>query len=124
LIPLRPNCVLTMKKHFKEQFLIRDHVSIEGDNVRRYGRITDMTDTSRLHNMYTAQSMDDAVRSYSYEITLDDNDEKIIKYRASELQRNRKYYSKIILKQYLRHTTTREPYVGSPWMVKEQLAKR
>jgi hypothetical protein len=113
-----------MKKHFKEQFLIRDHVSIEGDNVRRYGRITDMTDTSRLHNMYTAQSMDDAVRSYSYEITLDDNDEKIIKYRASELQRNRKYYSKIILKQYLRHTTTREPYVGSPWMVKEHLAKR
>jgi hypothetical protein len=119
-----PKSCTDSEKHFKEQFLIRDHVSIEGDNVRRYGRITDMTDTSRLHNMYTGQSMDDAVRSYSYEITLDDNDEKVIKYRASELQRNRKYYSKIILKQYLRHTTTREPYVGSPWLVKEHLAKR
>jgi hypothetical protein len=122
--PLCLNRVLTVTQHFKEQYLIRDRVSIEGDNVRRYGRITDMTDTSRLHNIYTGQPMDDAVRSYSYEITLDDNDEKVVKYRASELQRDRKFYSKIILKQYLRHTTTREPYVGSPWMVKEHLAKR
>jgi hypothetical protein len=104
--------------------MINDRVSIEGDNVRRFGRITDMTDTSRLHNMFANQSMDDSVRSYSYEITLDDNDEKIVKYRASELQRDRKVYSKIIFKQYLRHTTTREAYVGAPWTVKDHLAKR
>jgi hypothetical protein len=111
-------------QHFKEQFMVNDRVSIEGDNVRRYGRITDMTDTSRLHNMFATQPMDDSVRSFSYEITLDDNDEKVVKYRASELQRDRKVYSKIIFKQYLRHTTTREPYVGAPWMVKEHLVKR
>ncbi|KAH7408643.1 ALG6, ALG8 glycosyltransferase family-domain-containing protein [Phaeosphaeria sp. MPI-PUGE-AT-0046c] len=110
--------------HFKEQFLVNDRVSIECENVRRYGRITEMNDTSRLHSGFLAQSMDDSVRSYSYVVTLDDNDEKIIKYRASELQRDRKVYSKIIFKQYLRHTTTRDPWVGAPWMVKEHLAKR
>lgn len=104
--------------------MINDRVSIEGDNVRRYGKITDMTDTSRIHNMFAGQPMDDSIRSYSYEITLDDNDEKVIKYRASELQRDRKVYSKLIFKQYLRHTTTRDAYVGAPWMVKEHLAKR
>jgi hypothetical protein len=104
--------------------MVGDRVSIEGDNVRRFGRITAMTDTSRLHNMFAAQSMDDSVRSYSYEITLDDTDEKVIKYRASELQRDRQFYSKIIFKQYLRNSTKRGDYVGAPWMVLEHLAKR
>jgi hypothetical protein len=104
--------------------MVGDRVSIEGDNARRSGRITAMTDTSRLHNMFAAQSMDDSVRSYSYEITLDDTDEKIVKYRASEIQRHRDFYSKIIFKQYLRDTTKRDLYVGSPWMVLEHLAKR
>jgi hypothetical protein len=104
--------------------MVGDRVSIEGDNVRRYGRITSMTDTSRIHNMFAGQSMEESVRSYSYEITLDDNDEKIIKYRASELQRDRRFYSKLIFKQYLRNTTKRDVYVGAPWMVVEHLAKR
>jgi hypothetical protein len=46
---------LTITQHFKEQFLINDQVSIEGENVRRFGRITDMNDTSRLHSMFAAQ---------------------------------------------------------------------
>ncbi|KAH3911963.1 hypothetical protein HBH56_119770 [Parastagonospora nodorum] len=111
--------------YFREQFMVGDRVSIEGDNARRYGRITAMTDTSRLHNMFaTTQSMDDSVRSYSYEVTLDDTDEKVVKYRASEIQRDKSFYSKIIFKQYLRDSTRRGEYVGDPWMVLEHLAKR
>jgi alpha-1,3-glucosyltransferase len=91
--------------------------------VRRYGVITAINDNSRLQ-MFAGQSMDDSVRSYSYEVTLDDTEEKVTKYKASELQRDRKVYSKLIFKQYLRHTTTREPWINAPWMVKEHLAKR
>lgn len=111
-------------QHFKEQFMIGDNVSIEGENSRRYGKITDMTDNSRLHNMFTGQSMDDSVRSYTYIITMDDNGESITKYKASELQRDRKVYSKLILKQFLRNTVKRDPWIGAPWMVKDSLAKR
>ncbi|KAH8724273.1 ALG6, ALG8 glycosyltransferase family-domain-containing protein [Phaeosphaeriaceae sp. PMI808] len=110
--------------YFKEQFMINDRVSIEIDNARQYGSITDMIDNNRLQNMFAGQQVDDSARSYSYEITIDDTEEKVTKYKASELQRDRRVYSKLIFKQFLRHTTTRDSYVGAPWMVKEHLAKR
>ncbi|CAO2651643.1 Nn.00g042130.m01.CDS01 [Neocucurbitaria sp. VM-36] len=110
--------------HFKEQFMVGDAVSVEGENSRRYGKITDMTDNSRLHSMFTGQSMDDSIRSYTYVITMDDNGESITKYKASELQRDRKVYSKLILKQFLRNAVKREPWIGAPWMVRDSLAKR
>ncbi|KAL6705150.1 glycosyl transferase [Coniothyrium glycines] len=110
--------------NFKEHFVIGDRVSIENDNSRRFGAIQDITDNSRTHNMFTGQAMEDPVRSYTYVIKMDDNGEVITKYRASELQRDRKIYSKLILKQFLRNTVTREPWIGAPWKVKETLAKR
>ncbi|KAL5119347.1 hypothetical protein ACEQ8H_002834 [Pleosporales sp. CAS-2024a] len=110
--------------HFKEQFIVGDRVSIEGDNARRFGRITAISDTSRMPTMFTAQSMDESIRSCQYEITLDDTEERVVKYRASEIQRDKQVYSKIILKQYLRDSTRIGEYVGSPWTVLEHLAKR
>ncbi len=104
--------------------MVGDSVSIEGENSRRYGKITDITDNSRYHSMFTGQSLDDSVRSYTYVITMDDNGELVTKYKASELQRDRKVYSKLILKQFLRNTVKREPWIGAPWMVKDSLAKR
>jgi hypothetical protein len=109
-------------QHFKEQFELNDRVTIEGENTRREGRITAMND-SQINNVYYSE--DEPMRSFAYEITMDDDpDEKITKYKASELQRDRRVYSKLILKQYLRNTTSRELWVGAPWMVKEHLAKR
>ena len=55
---------------------------------------------------------------------MDDNNETIIKYKAADIQRDRKYYSKLILKQFLRSTVSRESWIGAPWMAKEHLAKR
>jgi hypothetical protein len=104
--------------------MVEDRVSIDGDNVRRFGKITAMTDMSRMHNAFSAQPMDQSNTSYSYEITLDDNDEKVIKYRAADLQRDKDFYSKLILKNYLRYATKRESWVGAPWTVLEHLARR
>lgn len=111
-------------QHFKEQFMLHDRVSIEGEPSRRYGKIVDINDNGRFHSMFTGQAIDDSLRSFTYVIQLDDTEEKVTKYKASELQRDRKVYSKLILKQFLRSTTLREPWVGAPWMVKEHLAKR
>ena len=104
--------------------MVGDRVSVEGENSRRLGTITEMTDNSRLHSMFTGQTMEDSVRSYTYTIKMDDNEETVTKYKASELQRDRKVYSKLILKQFLRNAMTRESWVGAPWKVKDSLAKR
>ncbi|KAI0591513.1 Glycosyltransferase family 57 protein [Pyrenophora tritici-repentis] len=109
--------------HFKEQFMLQDRVFLEGDS-RRFGVITAITDNSRLHSMFTGQSMDDSIRSYTYVITMEDSGETITKYKASELQRDRKVYSKLLLKSFLRNALKREDWVGAPWMVKDSLAKR
>ena len=104
--------------------MVGDRVSVEGEHSRRHGRITDMTDSSRLHNMYTGQHMEDSVRTYTYVVTMDDNGDAVTKYKASELQRDKKVYSKLILKQFLRNAVKRESWIGAPWMVKDSLAKR
>jgi len=103
--------------------MMGDRVFIEGDS-RRFGVITEITDNSRLHSMFTGQSMDDSIRSYTYVITMEDSGETITKYKASELQRDRRVYSKLILKAFLRNALKREAWIGAPWMVKDSLAKR
>ncbi|KAL6150480.1 glycosyl transferase [Exserohilum turcicum] len=110
--------------HFKEHFMLHDRVSVEGDHARRFGQITQITDNSRIHSMFTGQSMDDSIRTYTYVITMDDTGETITKYKASELQRDKKTYSKLILKAFLRNALKREDWIGAPWMVKDSFAKR
>lgn len=84
--------------------------------------IKSMTDTSRLHSMFNGQLNED-FRSYTY-ICAMDNGEELTRYKASELMRDRRVYSKIILKQFLRSAVNREPWHGAPWLVKDHLAKR
>ncbi|KAF2735998.1 hypothetical protein EJ04DRAFT_463970 [Polyplosphaeria fusca] len=110
--------------HFREHFTVGDRVSIELEIGRKYGIITQMQDTSRLHNIFTAQPGDDQYQSFTYHIMLEDGGEQVTKYKASELQRDRRVYSKLILKQFLRSAVSREAWNGAPWIVKEQLAKR
>jgi hypothetical protein len=54
----------------------------------------------------------------------DDPNDKVMRYRASELQRDKKFYSKLIIKAFLRNTTKRAEWVGAPWMVTDHLVKR
>jgi hypothetical protein len=72
--------------------------------------------------MFNGQLNED-FRSYTYIMQMDDGEE-LTRYKASELMRDRRVYSKIILKQFLRSAVSREPWHGAPWMVKDHLAKR
>ncbi|EMD85745.1 hypothetical protein COCHEDRAFT_1228781 [Bipolaris maydis C5] len=110
--------------HFKEHFMLHDRVSIEGDNPRRFGTITQITDNSRMHSMFTGQSMDDNIRTYTYVITMEDTGENVTKYKASDLHRDKKTFSKLLLKAFLRNALKREDWLKAPWMVKDSLAKR
>lgn len=72
--------------------------------------------------MFNGQLNED-FRSYTYIMQMDDGEE-LTRYKASELMRDRRVYSKIILKQFLRSAVSREPWHGAAWMVKDHLAKR
>ncbi|KAF2652176.1 glycosyltransferase family 57 protein [Lophiostoma macrostomum CBS 122681] len=110
--------------HFREHYATGDRVSVEHDNVRRYGAITQIQDTSKFHQMFSGQPADDQFRSFTYHITLDDSSEQLTKYKATELQRDRRVYSKLVLKQFLRSAVSREAWNGAPWTIKDHLAKR
>ncbi|KAJ4294065.1 glycosyl transferase [Kalmusia sp. IMI 367209] len=110
--------------HFREHYMVGDRVAVDTEAGKRYGVIKNMTDTSRLHNMFNGQINDDMFRSYTYIMQMEPNGEELTRYKASELQRDRRVYSKIILKQFLRSSTSRDAWVGAPWMVKDHLAKR
>lgn len=104
--------------------MVGDRVSVEHDNTRRYGVISQIQDTARLHNIFTGQLADESLRSLTYHITLEGSNQQITKYKAAELQRDRRVYSKLVLKQFLRSAVSREPWNGAPWRVKDHLAKR
>lgn len=105
--------------------MVRDRVSIESDNnTRRFGVIQEMTSNEHLQTMFAGQPEDEAYRSYTYVIKMDDTGENVTKYKASELQRDNRVYSKLIIKQFLRSTVSRESWIGAPWMAKEHLVKR
>ncbi|KAF2852587.1 glycosyltransferase family 57 protein [Plenodomus tracheiphilus IPT5] len=109
--------------HFKEEYFQDEMVTIEdGNNARRHGIITGFTDNNQLNAMYHGQMLTNAGYS-GYIITMDDTKETVVKHKAAELQRERKSYSKLILKQYLRASIKRESWIGAPWMVKSSLAK-
>ncbi|KAF2875114.1 ALG6, ALG8 glycosyltransferase family-domain-containing protein [Massariosphaeria phaeospora] len=111
--------------HFREHYTVGDRVYIEHENGRKYGVISQMQDTSGLHSVFTGEAAEDhEIRSFTYYITLDEGGEPVTRYKASELQRDRRIYSKLVLKQFLRSAVTREPWNGAPWMVKDHLAKR
>lgn len=112
-------------EHFKDHFNVGDRVSVEHDNARRFGTILQMQDTSNLHNVFLGGDVpEEPYRSFTYHITLEDTGEQITRYKTSELARDRRVYSKIVLKHFLRSAVSREPWNGAPWIVKEHLAKR
>lgn len=109
--------------HFREEYFQDEVVTIEdGNNARRRGVITGFTDNNQVHAMYHGQMLTNAGYA-GYIITMDDTKETVVKHKGSELQRDMRTYSKLILKQYLRATVKRESWIGAPWMVKSTLAK-
>ncbi|KAH9867772.1 hypothetical protein IAQ61_007076 [Plenodomus lingam] len=109
--------------HFKEEFFQDEVVTVEdGNNVRRRGVVTGFTDNNQVHTMYHGQMLTNA-GYVGYIITMDDTKETVIKHKGADLQRDKKTYSKLILKQYLRATIKRDSWIGAPWMVKSTLAK-
>lgn len=50
--------------------------------------------------------------------------DKDVELRGDYLSRDRLLWSKALLKKYLREATTREPYIGAPWMIKPKPAKK
>ncbi|KAK7189722.1 ddt domain-containing protein [Paraphaeosphaeria sporulosa] len=122
ITPRMDDLVNQVYDHFREHYNVGDRVAVDTESGRRYGVIKNMTDTSRLHSMFNGQLHED-FRSYTYIMQMDDGEE-LTRYKASELMRDRRVYSKIILKQFLRSAVSREPWHGAPWMVKDHLAKR
>ncbi|KAF2015517.1 glycosyltransferase family 57 protein [Aaosphaeria arxii CBS 175.79] len=117
--------VNTVFDHFREHYMVGDRVSVEHENTKRYGVISQIVDqTSRIQSIYSSHAPDDQFRSLVYHITLDGSGEELIRYKAAELQRDRRVYSKLILKQFLRSAVSREAWNGAPWIVKDHLAKR
>jgi hypothetical protein len=84
-----------------------------------------MQDNSKLHTIITGQPVDEDLRTYTYTIALESgSDQRVTRYKAAEIQRDRRNYSKLLLKQFLRSTTVREAWYGAPWTVKAHLAKK
>ncbi|KAF2277796.1 uncharacterized protein EI97DRAFT_374129 [Westerdykella ornata] len=111
-------------QHFREHFIIGDHVIVEHDGGRRSGVIDQIADSATLQSVFPGTSTEEQFRSLTYSVKLDGSDEKVTRYKAVELQRDRRSYSKLVLKQFLRCAVSREPWYGAPWIVKEHLAKR
>jgi hypothetical protein len=83
-----------------------------------------MIETSNMPSMYHPPAADEQPRNYQYTIAMEDTGETLVRYKTNDVYRDRRVYSKLLLKQFLRGSVSREAWIGAPWVVKDHLARR
>jgi alpha-1,3-glucosyltransferase len=95
---------------------------VEEHGSRLHGYIRDITDPNPKNKFLTDGSLADTSKPILYYISLDTGSDEITKLGCKEFSRDRKFYSKLVLKSFLRNAVSRENWTGAPWLVKEKLA--
>ena len=130
-------------ERFKDRFFRDEAVSVDLDGDRYLALVkqvfrprgAEAQAAAHVHELGTqlwrtpeeAARLDDA-GEYFYSIQLVDNEGRftgsIMEVRAKVLSRDRLTFSKSILRKFLRDGVTRDAQLGSPWVVREPLARR
>lgn len=138
------NLVELVAERFKDRFFKDETVLVEVDGDRYHALVKEVFPPRPADGSAPAQyehevgtqlwlSQEDAARldnpaEYLYSIQLVDNEGmftgSIMEARAKVLCRDRLVFSKSIVRKYLRDCVVRDPQVGSPWFVRENLARR
>lgn len=122
--PRMDDLVNLVFEKFKEEYIVGDRVVVEEHGSRQHGIIRDMTDPNPKHRFMADGTLAEPHRPIIYYVTLDGSAEEIIKVGSKDFCRDRKVYSKLVLKSFLRNAVSRETWSGAPWMVKEKLANQ
>ncbi|WFD44976.1 dolichyl-P-Glc:Glc1Man9GlcNAc2-PP-dolichol alpha-1,3-glucosyltransferase [Malassezia psittaci] len=142
------NLVEQVAERFKERFFTGEtvHVDIEGQRtlaiIKRVSgphiKTEDSSNERESHSEHAIGSrlsvpIEEATRldnhaDYRYDVQrIDDkgqNLDDVYRVEFTQLSRDRTTFSKSILRKYLKDCVERDSQVGSPWMVREPLAKR
>lgn len=107
---------------YKEDYIVGDRVVVDEHGTRQHGVIRDITDPNPKARFMPDGTPMESSKPIIYYIMLDGSAEEIIKTGSKEFCRDRKVYSKLVLKSFLRNSITREGWSGAPWVVKEKIA--
>ncbi|KAF2803453.1 uncharacterized protein BDZ99DRAFT_526382 [Mytilinidion resinicola] len=107
-------------ERFREDYMVGDRVVVEEHGSRLHGQIRDITDPNPSSKFNDGTS--DSSKPILYYISLNTSNDETTKLGCKEFSRDRNYYSKLLLKSFLRNAVSRENWAGAPWLVKEKLA--
>ncbi|WFD34868.1 dolichyl-P-Glc:Glc1Man9GlcNAc2-PP-dolichol alpha-1,3-glucosyltransferase [Malassezia cuniculi] len=132
------NLVDSIFDRFRERFFVNESVFFERDNDRYFALVRGVRapqDAGQPHSVGTCLSIsaEDAAQrdppgEYVYSVQLIDDSGQysgdVVEARAASLSRDRVIFSKSILRRFFRDCIVRDAQLGSPWVVRERLAKR
>ena len=111
---------LTKIQEFKNDFYPGERVTVILDNGDRWtGVIREKTKFPALHNLDGTLHR----KSFSrYFVTLTENEESEALVDDDHVMRERKHFTKQMVRSFLKNTLQREAWAGAPWLVKELYA--
>ena len=116
----RTSSVLTQPQEFKNEFFPGEHVTAVLDNGDRYqGKIREKTIFPMLHHEDGSVAREQFTR---YFVTIFDNEDQEALVDDQHIIRDRKSFTKQMLRSFLKNTIQREAWAGAPWLVKETYA--
>ncbi|KAF9325656.1 hypothetical protein BG006_010861 [Podila minutissima] len=113
--------------HFKNKYYLNENVHVEWDNQTYSGVIRKVLPKEEWKEVKNGAESPDEPGQYLVQV-LDEQGkgiktmERVVD--CSLLSRDRLAFNKNIIRKYIRECTTKESYIGAPWLVKPSLAKK
>lgn len=113
------NLVDRLYEEFKSDFYPGEHVTVSVINGERY------TGVVRDKARFGSKCLADGTMSLPfsrYFVSLDDREDEEAVVDDHNIWRDRKIFTKSVLRSFIKKTVTREAWNGAPWLVKEEIA--
>jgi len=116
------NLVDKIYDDFKNDFYPGEQVCIVHEGERLNGLIRDKANFPEIKNPETGEVVREAFARYFVKILDRDQEESLVD--DSNISRDRKVFTKQMLRSFIKNTVTREAWTGAPWLVKADIAEQ
>lgn len=115
------NLVDQVYDEFKNDYFPKEQVVVNKNGERMSGTIREKATFAELKNPDTGEVTREAFTRYL--VNMDEGEEAEMLADDLEVSRDRKAFTKQMLRSFIKNSVTREAWTGAPWLVKDNIAQ-
>ncbi|KAK5103042.1 hypothetical protein LTS08_003845 [Lithohypha guttulata] len=115
------NLVDQVYDEFKHDYFPKEQIIVTKTGERQNGTIREKASFAELKDPETGEVTREAFTRYL--VKMDEGDEEEMLVDDIEVLRDRKAFTKQMLRSFIKNSVTREAWTGAPWLVKDNIAQ-